>query len=63
MHYIEDSKKKAGLAFDVVLQPSTKTVARPPKIESKDKTVISQELIDKKLKEAEKRRLVSDLFS
>ena len=54
----EGPKEKAGgMAYEVVLKPATADNAPRPSSPPKERP-LSQEIIDKKLKEAEERRLV-----
>ena len=52
-------ESKSGVAYDVILAPATKTEGTPRPSSPPKERPLSQEIIDKKLEDAEKRRLVS----
>lgn len=56
--FAESPKEKTGgVAYDVILKPANPDVAPRPSSPPKERP-ISQEFIEKKLKDAEERRLV-----
>ena len=57
----EKRKSVGGVAFEVILKPATSEHPHAPGSPTKDKPSISQEDIDRKLKEAEERRIVSNI--
>ena len=60
-HFLTESPKesKSGVAYDVILAPATNAEGTPRPASPPKERPLSQEIIDKKLEDAEKRRLVS----
>ena len=56
----EAAKRKScgGIAYEVIIKPASGEIPHPPTSPNKEKPSISQEDIDRKLKEAEERRKV-----
>lgn len=62
---VDTAKGKGGVAFDVIIKPAS--ADNPPQLllgsPTKEHPPLSQEDIDRKLKEAEERRLVTLLIN
>ena len=58
--YLEHTKEKSGgMAYEVILKPASSDLGITPSPRNKERP-ISQEFIEKKLKDAEERRQVDD---